>query len=99
MHWEFLIPIALFVCVAAVSILRPLTKRLGDVLLQMQLDRQKGRTDEGEAARLRAQVEHLTGRLDLLEDRLDFTERLLSAGDLTPSRQLRAARVERDEEL
>jgi hypothetical protein len=99
MHWEFLIPIALFVCVAAVGILRPLTKRLGDVLLQMQLDRQKGRSDEGELAQLRAQMEQLAGRLDLFEDRLDFTERLVSAGDRIPSRQLRPARVERDEEL
>jgi hypothetical protein len=41
---EELIPIVMFLCIAAVMILRPLTKRIGLVIEQMARDRQSSRT-------------------------------------------------------
>jgi hypothetical protein len=75
---EALVPISLFVCVAAVLILRPVTRRLGMLIEQIALSR-NGRPDvDAENAALRMTVEHLTNRLHLVEERLDFTERLIS---------------------
>lgn len=82
---EELIPIVLFLSVAAVLILRPLTKRIGMVIEQMARDRRADRVDDAQVARLRAEIEHLTKRLDLVEERADFTERLVGS-----SRRVRA---------
>lgn len=70
-----------FISVAAVAILRPLTKRLGELLVQMQRERQAARTDQAEIAQLKALLEQANARLELLEERLDFTERLLASGN------------------
>ncbi len=83
---EELIPIVLFLSVAAVLILRPLTKRIGIVIEQMARDRRADRVDDAQLARLRAEIEHLTKRLDLVEERADFTERLVGS-----SQRVRAA--------
>jgi len=92
---EELIPIALFVSVAAVAILRPLTTRVGKLLEAMARERTaalRPPTDDSDSVRLRAVIEHLSRRLDLMEERLDFTERLLSSGrpGFTASPSLRA---------
>lgn len=76
---EILIPIFFFVSVAAVLILRPLTKRLGLVLELMSRERTAARTDDTDMARLRVQLEHVSKRLELMEERVDFTERLVSS--------------------
>lgn len=76
---EELIPIFFFLCVAAVLILRPLTKRLGMVIEQVARDRHAGRIDDAEIARLRVAIDHLAKRLDLAEERVDFTERLVGS--------------------
>jgi hypothetical protein len=86
---EELIPIFLFLSVAAVLILRPLTKRLGLLLEAMARAKMGTPSDPAEVAQLRASLEHMTKRLDLAEERLDFTERLVSAGQ----RNARAARL------
>jgi hypothetical protein len=80
---EELIPIALFVSAAAVAILRPLTTRVGKLLEAMARERTaalRPPSDDPDSARLRSVIEHLGRRLDLMEERLDFTERLLSSG-------------------
>lgn len=80
---EELIPIALFLTVGAVAILRPLTTRVGKLLEAMARERTaalRPPTDDADSARLRAAIEHFGRRLDLMEERLDFTERLLSSG-------------------
>jgi hypothetical protein len=80
---EELIPIALFVSVAAVAILRPLTTRVGKLLEAMARERTaalRAPADDPDSARLRTVIEHMGRRLDLMEERLDFTERLLSSG-------------------
>lgn len=78
------ISVSLFFSIAAVLIFRPLSKRLGDVIGVLAQSRSAAaaavpKADDGETIRLRATVEHLTARLELMEERLDFTERLLAA--------------------
>ena len=85
---EILIPIFLFMSVAAVLILRPLTKRLGLVLEMMSRDRQSVRTgDDTDVARLRIQLDHVSKRLELMEERVDFTERLIASSRRTTRSQ------------
>jgi len=66
--------------VAGVLVLRPISKRIGDLLSAMAQERKGGRTSDVEVAQLRATLESVNARMTLLEDRLDFTERLLSSG-------------------
>lgn len=72
-----LIPIVLFVCAAAVAILAPLTSKLGKLLEAMARERQPGRIDNAELTRIRTVVENMSQRVELIEDRLEFTERLI----------------------
>ena len=76
---EELIPITMFMCIAAVMILRPITRRIGGLLEVMTRDRVQTRTDDATSARTAALFDHVSRRLDLIEERLDFTERLVSA--------------------
>jgi hypothetical protein len=69
-----LVAITFFLSVAGVIILRPITKRLGEYLLKARLERGGGRLEEPELARIRGLLERMNGRLDLREDRIDFTE-------------------------
>lgn len=85
---EELIPITMFMCIAAVMILRPITRRIGGLLEVMTRDRVQSRTDDASAARTIALMEHVNRRLDLIEERLDFTERLLSARTPDARRQV-----------
>ena len=71
----FLVPISLFVSLAAVAIFRgPLGKALGDRLSGRQLDADSS----AEADALHADMDELRFRLSEVEERLDFTERLLA---------------------
>jgi hypothetical protein len=66
----------------AVLILRPISKRLGsllDVMTQQRL--QAAAADPNEAARIRELLVSIDGRLSMLEERQDFAEALMSAGD------------------
>lgn len=82
MEWEFIAPmvvtIVLFLTVGGVLILRPIAKKLG-VLLEAMAKEKAVRPSDG-TYRLREEVETLRARLELLEDRQDFTEGLLEAG-------------------
>ena len=73
-----IVSIALFFTTAAVLIFRPLTKRLGDRLAASKQPTIV-KADEAQLARLRQALEETNARVELLEQRLDFTERLLSA--------------------
>lgn len=80
---EEFIPIVMFMCIAAVAILRPLTTRFGKLLEAMAKEKTlagRAAVDDPDSARVRVLVEHMSRRLDLLEERLDFTERLVSNG-------------------
>jgi hypothetical protein len=71
------VSIALFVSTAAVLIFRPLTKRLGDRLAATKQPTII-RADEAELASMHQALEETNARVEQLEQRLDFTERLLA---------------------
>lgn len=71
----FLVPISLFLTVGAVLIFRgPLGKAIGERIAGRPRELQHS----GEAEELRGEVEDLRWRLGELEERLDFTERVLA---------------------
>lgn len=80
---------SLFFSIAAVLIFRPLSRRLGDLIAMLAQSRAGAsmaapKADDVETVRLRATVEHLTARLELMEERLDFAERVLAASGRAP---------------
>jgi hypothetical protein len=75
---EELIPITMFMCIAAVAILRPVSTKVGGLLEAMTRERAQNQTENSDMARMRVLMEHVAKRLDLMEERLDFTERLLA---------------------
>jgi hypothetical protein len=71
----FLVPMTLFLSLAAVAIFRgPLGKALGERISGRQVDGDSSAETEA----LHADVDELRFRLSELEERLDFTERLLA---------------------
>ena len=73
-----IVAIVLFLTVGGVPVLRPIAKRVGDILEIMARDRQQGL--EHDLSRMQDLMETMRERLHLMEERQDFTERLL-AGD------------------
>ncbi len=82
MEWEFIAPmvisVAFFLTVGGVILLRPVMKRLGALIDAVA--RQKAMAPNEENRRLRETVETMAERLSLVEERLDFTERLIGRG-------------------
>lgn len=83
MEWEFVAPLILGVVfvltVGGVLILRPISKHLGTLLEAMtreKLDGGKGH----ELAHIRELMETMNQRLQLMEERQEFTDRLLERG-------------------
>ncbi|MGH7481355.1 MAG: hypothetical protein ACRELV_04320 [Longimicrobiales bacterium] len=78
-----LIPIVLFVCTAGVLILRPITRPLGRYLDSLARARTPDPTPppEPQVQRMTELLEHVAGRLDLVEDRVHFMERLVEGRD------------------
>lgn len=99
---EELIPIVMFLSIAAVAILRPITTKLGSLLEAMAREKKAGLKagEDTDSARVRVLVEHMSRRLDLIEERLDFTERLISTARpaATASPALRPETFRRDRE-
>lgn len=91
MDWEAIAPmvvaVVLFVTTGAVLILRPIAKRLGDLLEVMAEEKRVRAPDDG--YRLREEIERLRSRMELLEDRQEFTEGLLGAGSAKGAGQLK----------
>ncbi len=71
------VTIVIAVTTGAVLIFRPLTKRLGDRLAATKQPTIV-RADEAELARMHQALEETNARVEQLEQRLDFTERLLA---------------------
>jgi hypothetical protein len=90
---EFLIPITLFICVTAVLILRPITRRIGSLLEVMTRERVAMRSDQAADQRVLALVEQLSKRLDMLDERLDFNERLIARRVVEPEAQRQVTRA------
>jgi hypothetical protein len=80
MEWEFIAPViistVMFLTVGGVMVLRPIAKRVGDLIELYVRDRQESL--HGEALHMRDLLETMNALLQLLEDRQDFTERLLT---------------------
>lgn len=83
---EELIPIFMFMCIAGVLILRPVTKKLGLLIEALAKERMAqvhggsaagGHLDEVHMERITIALERLNGRLDRVDDRISFMERLV----------------------
>lgn len=78
--WEAVAPmivaIVLFITVGGVLVLRPISKRVGDLLEAMAREKRSGL--ENDVSQMRDLLETMNARLQLMEERQDFTERLLS---------------------
>jgi hypothetical protein len=72
---EELIPIVLFISIAAVAILRPLSTRIGKVIEESHAKKSVGQ--DPQIQRIMQLMERLVDRMDRLEERVDFTERVL----------------------
>ncbi len=82
MDWEVIAPmivgIVLILTIGGVTLLRPLAKRLGDLLELMAEERRSGDVTAG-FDQIRELLERQNSRLELLERRQDFTESLLAS--------------------
>jgi len=81
LDWDLVAPmiamIVLFLTVGGVLVLRPIAKRLGDIAELMLREKQEGA--QGELRRMADLLETVSARMGLLEERQDFTERLLGS--------------------
>lgn len=82
MDWDAIAPmivaVVLILTVGGVAVLRPIAKRVSDLLELYARDRQSGL--ENDVSQMRDLLETMNARLQLMEERQDFTERLLSPG-------------------
>lgn len=76
---EALIPISMFFSIAFVMVLRPITKKLGGLIEAVTRDKVQARTDDAGNARIALLLEQMNRRMELVEERLDFTERLVGS--------------------
>ncbi len=86
-EWEFLAPmivmVTLIVTTGGVVLLRPLTKRLVELLEVTTREKANPRV-QGDSEVIRDLLETMNSRLALLEERQDFAERLLTERSGTP---------------
>lgn len=73
-----IVPVVFIVTTGGVLLLRPIARRLGDILELMAREKQEGL--QNDVGHIRDLLETMNGRLQLLEERQDFTERLLTGG-------------------
>jgi hypothetical protein len=91
MDWDLIAPmivsVVLILTVGGVAVLRPIAKRVSDLLELYARDRHSG--VESEVHQIRDLLETMNARLQLMEDRQDFTERLIGSGSevAAPSRR------------
>lgn len=88
-----LVAITLILTSGAVLLLRPVAKRLGD-LLELMAKQRSGELEVPKNERMEQLLDALDTRLGLVEERLDFTDSLLQAG--RKPRELKAASIEED---
>jgi hypothetical protein len=83
--WDVIAPMVVAVVailtVGGVAVLRPIAKRMSELIDLYARDRQSGL--QGEVSQMRDLLETMNARLQLMEDRQEFTERLLSSGERT----------------
>ena len=71
-----LVLMTLILTTGAVALLRPLAKRLGD-LLELRAKQARGEIENPQMERMERTLESLSSRLALLEERQDFADSLL----------------------
>ena len=85
-EWEFLAPmflgIVLILTVGGVLVLRPIAKHLGAYLEAATREKQSGHAKE--LGYMREILDSMNQRLSLIEERQDFTDRLLESGRKNP---------------
>jgi hypothetical protein len=85
MDWENIAPmvvgVVLILTAGGVAVLRPIAKRVSELLEFYVRDRTEGLG--GEVHQIRDLLETMNARLQLMEDRQDFAERLLGSGEVT----------------
>jgi len=89
-----LVAVTLILTTGAVLLLRPVAKRLGD-LLELMAQQRSGELQAPGSERLTTLLEAIDTRLGLVEERLDFTDSLLQAPRERP--ELRAAPLDQEE--
>ena len=72
-----LVAVVLILTVGGVALLRPLSKRLGD-LLEVMADEKCNPALGDDLRQIRGYLETMNSRITLLEERQDFQEKLLS---------------------
>lgn len=85
--------VTLILAPAAVFLLRPVSKHAGELLKQMARERRERRVPGDELDRLRSAVESLSERLQLVEERQEFTESVLRGPDREPPQALEEPRT------
>jgi hypothetical protein len=68
--------VVFFLTVGGVLVLRPIAKKTGDLMEALARDKQAGL--QNDVGQLRDILETMNARLTLMEERLDFTERLIA---------------------
>ncbi len=82
---EEMIPIVMFLCIAGVMIFRPMTKRLGLLLEALAKERVSGaqpaprQLDDAQMERIATALDRLNTRMDLMDERIGFMERLVES--------------------
>jgi hypothetical protein len=83
MDWDAIAPmiisVVLILTAGGVAILRPIAKRVSELLELYARDRHEGL--ESDVHQLKDLLETMNARLHLMEERQDFSERLLESGD------------------
>ena len=74
--WPALVLIVMILTIGGVTLFRPLVKQLGAYLQMLTEQRQKGLPEE-DLRRVHDGIEQLHARLQLLEERQDFTDAML----------------------
>lgn len=80
MDWDAIAPmivgVVFILTVGGVLVLRPIAKRIGELLEVFAREKQQGL--ENDVGQIRDLLETMNARLMLMEERQDFTERLLA---------------------
>ena len=71
-----IVAVVFILTIGGVAVLRPIAKRIGDLLELYARDKQTGL--ENDVGQIRDLLETMNARLQLMEERQDFTDRLLT---------------------
>ncbi len=79
-----LFAVVLTLTIGGVILLKPISKKIGD-LLEAMAEERKNPSLAGELQQLRGQLETMSSRMALLEERQDFHEKLMESPSRLPA--------------